>query len=267
MKIYIPSYKRYNAVSGGTLKWIPKGLYKDVVMIVRQEEQDWYIKCLRWAIDHGLYVHPIESVTGIADTRRVIGLIAESMGEFNFCTMDDDVCFATRKSEEVTNLRPSEAVDMIDMLCELDRQTQSYAQVGISLRQGNNNVGFGPKPLLQENTRAIRVCAFQTMPFNRCEHGRVRVMEDIDVSLQLLSRGYKNAVLYHWAQDQKETNAPGGCSTWRTHEVHEEAAVKMSELWPGICTLRDKVNKTGGSFGSRKEITVQWKKAYRENNA
>jgi len=264
MLIFIPSYKRYNAVQGGTLRWIPPYLRHRVRFVVREEEEEWYAKMLHHEMkEHGVQLVIGSGLTGIADTRKLIGEVAAQTGQEIFCTMDDDVQFATRKSSDVVNLRPSEVEDMDAMLAEMGLLTlTSYAQVAISLRQGNNNVGVGPSPILQENGRAIRVCSFKTKEFNECEHGRVQVMEDIDVTLQLLSKGHRNAVLYYWAQDQKATNAPGGCSAWRTHEVHDRAAHKMAELWPGICTTRLKENKTGGEFGTRTEITVQWKKAF-----
>lgn len=262
MRIYIPSYKRFNALQGGTLKWIPKGLLKDVVFVVRAEEHDSYMRALKYEREQGLWLLKLHDVRGISDTRMMIGQAAASNGEECFCTMDDDVCFSVRKYPNGTSLRPQETADFVEMISAMELLCAEYAQVGISLRQGNNNVGAGPSPILQENGRAIRVCAFRTHEFNECSHNRVEVMEDIDVALQLLSRGHKNAILYHWAQDQKATNAPGGCSTWRTHEVHDAAARRMAELWPGICTTRLKENKTGGEFGTRTEITVQWKSAY-----
>jgi hypothetical protein len=265
VKIYIPSYRRYNTIHGGTLKWIPSGLLREVVVVVRDEEYDWYVKSLDYQRrQHGLQLLCLRGVNGISDTREMIGLAAQSQGEECFCTMDDDVMFAVRKSPETTSLRPQGVADFVEMMMTLEVLCTEYAQVAISLRQGNNNVGVGPPPLMQENGRAIRVCAFRTKEFNTCTHNRVSVMEDIDVTLQLLSSGYKNAVLYYWANDQKQTNAPGGCSSWRTHEVHDAAARKMAELWPGICTLRQKENKTGGEFGTRTEITVQWKKVYEQ---
>ncbi len=87
-------------------------------------------------------------------------------------------------------------------------------------------------------------------------------MEDFDVQLQLLKRGLGNACLYYWAQGQSKTNAPGGCSLWRTHEVHEAAARRLAELHPGLVRLRQKANKTdAGGFGTRMEVTIAWKKA------
>lgn len=149
------------------------------------------------------------------------------------------------------------------MLRTIEGLLDEYAHVGVSAREGNNRAGEGDAPLLQENTRTYRVLAYQTDMFLSVEHGRVRVMEDFDVNLQLLRQGHKNACLFYWAQGQKMTNAPGGCSTWRTHEVHEESARRLAELHPGLVSLREKHNKTDADgFGTRTEVTIQWKRAY-----
>ena len=260
MRIYIPTYQRSHLLDGGTLRWTPPSLREHTVLVVREEEFDLYSKHLRGT---GVKFLTLYDVTGIADTRQRIGHFALECGEDSFCMMDDDLIFSVRKEEYYLNLRPQSYEDFEQMISAMREYLAEYAQVGISLRQGNNSGGVGPSPLLQENGRAIRCVAFRTAEFNACEHGRVRVMEDMDVTLQLLTKGHKNAILYWWANDQQRTNAPGGCSVWRTHEVHAEAARRMADLWPGIVTLRQKENKTGGDFGTRTEVTCQWKKAAR----
>jgi hypothetical protein len=145
------------------------------------------------------------------------------------------------------------------MMIWVENLLRDYAHVGIGVRGGNNNVGTGDAPLLTENTRTMRALAYRTDDFLSVEHGRVQVMEDFDVNLQLLRRGLKNCCINYWCQDQKMTNAAGGCSGLRTHALHEAAAVRLAELHPGLVALRQKKNKTGGEFG---EVTIQWKRAF-----
>ena len=118
--------------------------------------------------------------------------------------------------------------------------------------------------LVDHNTRTLRVLAYQTQAHVRCNHLRVSVMEDFDIALQLLEKGGSIAVSYWWAQGQRMTNESGGCSVYRSHEVHEDSARSLATLHPGLVSLRQKSNKTDrDGFGTRTEVTIQWKLAHK----
>jgi hypothetical protein len=176
--------------------------------------------------------------------------------------LDDDVSFFTRKGDDTVKLRKSEAADVAEMLQAVEDALDDYGHVGISARGGNNNAGEGPKPHRQDNTRTIRALAYRTEDFLGVEHGRVVVMEDFDVNLQLLRKGIPNTCLHYWATDQSGTQTAGGCSDYRDHANHEESAHKLAELHAGFVRTRLKQNKTGGEFGTRTEVTISWKKAF-----
>ncbi len=177
--------------------------------------------------------------------------------------LDDDVSLVVRKSADATSLRKGAASDWDECLSAVEHHLSLYAHVGISARGGNNQLGVGgPRDLVIENTRTLRALAYDTEKFLSVEHGRVDVMEDFDVNLQILRRGWKNANLGYWAQDQKMTGAPGGCSTYRSHAVHETAARKLAELHSPFVRLVDKKNRGGGEFGTRKEVVISWKQAF-----
>lgn len=200
---------------------------------------------------------------GIAATRHAIGNMCEESGVDKFAMVDDDVRFVRRISDDHTALKPCEKSDVSRMWGVVDWFLSHYAHVGVSARQGNNNMGVGgASGLFEENTRTLRVLCYRTKEFLSVQHGRVTVMEDFDVNLQLLRAGHKNANIGWWSQDQKMTNAPGGCSTYRTHQKHEESAKKLAELHHPYVALRQKKNKTGGEFGTRTEVTIFWKKAF-----
>jgi hypothetical protein len=149
------------------------------------------------------------------------------------------------------------------MLLWMQSALNEHAHVSVSAREGNNRAGVGEAPLVSLNTRTLRVLAYRTEEFLRAEHGRVPVMEDFDVNLQLLRAGHSNACASFWAQGQRMTNEAGGCSTYRTHELHEGAARRLAELHPGLVRLRQKQNKTDREgFGTRTEVTISWKAAY-----
>jgi hypothetical protein len=108
----------------------------------------------------------------------------------------------------------------------------------------------------------MRVLAFRVREYCECDVNRINGIEDFDTVLQLLRRGHKNAVLGYWAHDQSATNAPGGCSAWRTLAVHEANVRRLQELHPEFVSLVEKRNKTGGAFGTRTEAHIQWKRAW-----
>jgi hypothetical protein len=95
------------------------------------------------------------------------------------------------------------------------------------------------------------------------EWNRVPAAEDFDVNLQLLTRGFKNRVSAKYMVTCSETNAEGGCSTWRTLEVHNNAQRLLAELWPDFVKVREKTVTSGPWKGQIKlATTIQHKKAY-----
>jgi hypothetical protein len=201
-----------------------------------------------------------EEIRGISDTRRFIGEVARRRGEVMFCMMDDDIHFSERRGPDTTRLMKLE--QPISVVTDLiEEKLQDFAHVSVSMRQGNNNIG----PVEQDggslNVRTCRVLAYQTEAFLAMQHGRCQFMEDFDINLQLLRAGYDNFNLGYFAQDQAQTQAPGGCSGTRTHATHEAAAHKLKELHPDFVTLVQKQNRTGGEFGTRTEVRIAWKKA------
>jgi hypothetical protein len=193
--------------------------------------------------------------------RKWIANHAHRHGHPYFLMLDDDFRFFRRREDGSGYLRKADQPgDMEECLNVTERYlSEGYAAVGISSRQGNNRM-----PACEYNTRINGAMAFHTEAYLACQHERLTVMEDFDVILQLLRSGKPNAKFSLFAYDQDKTQAPGGCSTYRTHQNHEESAYRLSELHPGLVKLREKRNRTGGAFGTRTEVTIYWKRAYRE---
>lgn len=213
----------------------------------------------------GFNLVPVSS-KGMGDLRYQMALWADENGHDAFFMFDDDLQWFNRATADRTNLVKADVNSIKQMMAVADgvmAGLDAVACVGISARQGNNTVGVGDSLLMQANTRIIRAFMFRTEPFLKMIHGRVPFMEDFDVLLQLLENGWENRSLYYWAQDQRGTQAEGGCSLTRTHQNHEQSAVMLKELHPDVVSLRQKNNKTGGEFGQRTEVTIQWKKALR----
>ena len=263
MRLYIPSMGRATRsdILSGPLADLP--LNTEATYVVPESEVDAYDRALGDA-GFGCSVPVVGCDTqGIAATRHWIGRHAELVGEDKFVMMDDDIRFLVRRSPETWQLRGTQPHEVDTLLIHVERWLDTHAHVGVSAREGNNRIGVGDDTLVAENTRTLRFLAYRTEDFLSVQHGRVEVMEDFDVNLQLLKRRRPNVNIHYWAQGQKMTNAPGGCSTYRSHEVHERSAHRLAELHPGLVRLRQKENKTDREgFGTRTEVTIQWKKAF-----
>lgn len=265
MKIYIPSSGRSGAenILAGPVADFSGDVRARTTYVVPPAQLADYHSTLEntGLIADGVSVIPSPAL-GIAATRHWIGQTCQENGEGKFAMVDDDVRFVRRASKDATGLIKCTPSDVDDMWLMVEHMLEDYAHVGVSARQGNNNMGVGGYELMEKNTRTLRVLCYRTRDFLKAQHGRVPVMEDFDVNLQLLRMGRPNLNIGWWSQDQKMTNAPGGCSTYRTHQLHEQAAHKLAELHAPYVKLRQKVNKTGGEFGTRTEVTIFWKKAF-----
>ena len=261
--VYVPSRGRADErVRKGPAAQMPEGC--DVTYVVSPEEIGRYAVALTWeGVSAKVVSCPLQP--NIAAVRHWIGLRARSLGQDRFVICDDDVGFLVRRGEDTWQLRGTEPDEVRQMLEWMDSSLAGGVQnVGISAREGNSHSGKGStEELARQNVRLMRVQGFQTEAFLACEHGRTRVMEDFDVSLQILEAGGSNLCSFWWSQGQSRTNEDGGCSEWRTHEVHEQAVRRLAELHPGLVTLTQKQNKTDADgFGTRVECIVQWKSAY-----
>jgi hypothetical protein len=268
LEVFVPSRSRWERSL--TLEAL-QGQWDGVALVVPADQARQY-KPL--AERHGarLTVCPSQ-YKGIAGTRQFIGKIARN----KFLMLDDDLRFYRRKSVEDWQLHMFGKHDMSAMLILVNRLLDHYAHVGIGPRQFNVKYSThipksGVKPEPHKYPwyligRPLRALAYRKGPFLKCEHGRVAIMEDFDVTLQLLRKGYRNAIITQYAQDQPQTQAAGGCSDYRTHKLHEENVRKMAKLHPGLVSIVQKKNKTGGEFGHRVEAMIQWEKAWKQGMA
>jgi hypothetical protein len=83
----------------------------------------------------------------------------------------------------------------------------------------------------------------------------------MDVTLQLLRKGYPDAVWMTTVNDQRKFDAPGGVSDQRTIESSNRDARRLEQLHPGYVTTIEKKYK---SSVPRVEVVCQWKKAFED---
>ena len=254
MKIYIPTRGRPS--NQETLKWFPREMQTDgsVVLVIDEDEKDKY-----WKYPDTPKMIVPEDCVGIGPKRKYI---IENTDDPHIVMLDDDLRFYIRKSPTDWHLRyleSSEYPALFGLLGEWMKQ--GYAHCGVSAREGNNRV----EDLSVENTRYMRVLAYNLEAFPPdIEWGRTQVMEDFDIALQLLRKGKPCKVSFYYAQGQKSSNAAGGCSEWRTIDVHNAGAEKLHELHPTCVKVVEKQTKTAWNGLPRKDVIIGWKKAFKE---
>lgn len=268
MHLYVPSLGRTqrHEIERGPLPRIPESYRDRTFVVVPWGQTQAYVEAfVAMGLGWVQVVPTPEGMKGIGPTRHWIGEHAQGQGADKFVMMDDDIDFLVRKSPEDWRLRAQTTDDTIEMFAHMEALLNDHASVGISSREGNNRAGEGgPRDanMVAVATRVMRMFGCRTKDWLEMEHGRVEVMEDFDLQLQLLRAGRSNCCMFYYANGQKQTNLPGGCSTYRTHEVQDRSARRLKELHPEFVSLRLKENKTDREgLGTRTEVTIQWKKA------
>jgi hypothetical protein len=155
----------------------------------------------------------------------------------------------------------SEIGGMINLLYKWLRD--GFVHVGISSRNGNNRIEADYVDVARMNNayaydrEAVLACG--------ARFDRLKVMEDFDITLTLLEKGYPNRVTYEYAWGQRRSGDEGGCSLYRNDEMQREAALELARLHPGLVKIVEKESKEAwGGFESstRTDVNIQWKKAF-----
>lgn len=257
LQIFIPTLGRIDRQA--TLANIPNKLLPITWLVVDSEEFQEFDRKFDDHINIMTCPHK-----GIAKVRK---FIMERATSRHVMFMSDDLRFYHRgklsESGEYHHLEDNSDKQTCAMVELLYRWLESgFAHVGVSPRQFNRHC---PKTF-KDVDRMHDLYAYDKHVFlaQEIKWDRVAVMEDMDVTLQLLTLGFPNRVSYQYVWNQYGSNAKGGCSTYRTYEVQAAAAEKMERLWPDFVTVVERKVKGWGPMNIRKDIRVQWKKAYKE---
>jgi len=146
--------------------------------------------------------------------------------------LDDDLSFATRIGQSDWRLREIRGEELGAEIQRLeDKLGPEFPHVGFGPRQGNNNL---KKVGWQTPSRMMYSLGYYLpIVVKECELGLIETREDMDLTLQLLRKGYPNAVWHTTVNDQRKFNAPGGASHKRTIESSNADAYKLARLHPG----------------------------------
>lgn len=258
-RVVIPSAGRYER-SLPTLELLPYNILKKTTLVVPYEE----LKKYRRSLGDFLNVVEIRGLKkkGIAEARHYSIRTLASLKEVDCIIMlDDDMYFYRRKDMSSPSLRVANFVEITDMINTMARYSmlKGYFACGLSARQGNNRVNT---PFV-ENTRMMNAYALNVSAINNegVRFNEMTVMEDFYVTLSMLTRGYKNRVIYNYCWDQRGSNDSGGCSSYRTKAVQSRAAHKLAKIFPDFVTVVKK-KSNWKNMKERYDVRVQWKKAF-----
>lgn len=248
MHIFIPSMRRPRLQY--TLNALKSESPFPITLVVPQEEHQDYD-----GVHSSLLLVPA-GLQGIAATRQ---WIMQQAADPYVLMMDDDLTFAVRRLDDATRFREPQAGELRTMLLDVAELLTNYAHVGIATREGGNR---NTMPVLT-CTRAPRVIGYQRKVFfkERVDFRNSTVMDDFEATLHLLTRGYPNAILNTYVQNQKGSGTAGGASTYRTLEVHRAAAEKLQQRYPQFVKTVEKTTKTAWGGATRTDVVIQWKKA------
>jgi hypothetical protein len=257
MRIYIPTFGREKDQK--TFNTLPKQLQEQAVLVVDSREKKLYP-------GFPTLVCP-PSVNTIGKVRQFI-VDKHDVVRYGpkIVMLDDDLGFGTRRADDPGKFVAATQKDIVACFKDLEKLLSTYAHAGVVAREGGNR--FAEAGPLVECTRLLRVLAYDVSVLRKekVRFDRIIIMEDFDVALQLLRKGYKNAALTGWCQGQGSSNAPGGCSTYRTMEKQKEGAEGLFRLHAPFVKLVEKTTKGAWNGQTRTDCTVYWKKAYDSAN-
>jgi hypothetical protein len=239
-----------------TLVSLPPVIRRKVRLVVYQDEAKLYRN--HWP-DQPLWVVP-KHVQGIADKRRYL---IENVRTRYLLMLDDDFRFCYRPTMKKPSLIYLEKEDdrFVRMFTRMRELGDRYIHVGVSHRSGNHTQ---TKPLKKVG-RIAGAYLYDLVRLKKAKVklGRVEVMEDFDVTLQLLRKGYANVILVRYCYNHMGySNAKGGCSSYRTLKVQRRAALKLAELHHPFVKVVKRKAPTWQGMTKRTDVIVYWKKAY-----
>jgi hypothetical protein len=248
MPVIIPT--RGRPVNQITIKSFPVELRKRTTIVCPAEEVP-IISKLDPLVD---VISEPSYIRGIGDKRAWIIRNWHTLGYNKILMVDDDLWFQTRKTPGSTKLTPISGMELIPEINLLEEKCgPEFPNVGFGTRPFNNTQKDG----WRSPGRTSAIIAHYLPITTTMELGRIRQFEDTDLVLQLLRKGYPNAVYDSTVQDTK-IFTDGGCNTWRTAENYNEDLFKLARFHP------DYVGVIPRSSSPRHHTVIKWKLALKD---
>jgi hypothetical protein len=268
LNIYIPSKSRWDIQR--TFQRMPAEIKAKTKIVVPNEEAARYARI--WGEQHILPT----SAVGIAPTRDFILEYGITENQKYLVMLDDDVVLQKRrgpvvkgeKAPSITNCTPAEYPEAFAWIEE--KLLAGYAHCGWGLRfNGFAAPGEESSPARMMHCLAYDLEVIQATGARFCNgvDPTIHSMDDFNMTLQLLTKGYANVISLVYRASPAPSNARGGASTWRTLETQNASAHRMVELFPDFVTLRAKDNWQGMTGAQMFDITAKWAKALQYGRA
>jgi hypothetical protein len=249
MRIYIPTKGRLSKQL--TLSNLPRTLRERTTIVCPENEAIWHKRS--WMTSE-VMVQP-DPKMGISEKRK---WIVDTTDHEKIVMLDDDLRFAVRRDDDNGKFRSAKDEDVIKAFAELEAILDAeIPHAGFAARGGG--IGEAAKQGgWQQAKRQMYVLGYH-VPTVR-EHavfGRLSTHEDMDVTLQLLTKGFPNMINFTFVVDQKFGN-PGGCTEERTVSINNDDSLELARLHPGFvrATQKDYAGST-----PRVEVVCSWVKA------
>lgn len=141
----------------------------------------------------------------------------------------------------------------------IEQMLDDYHHGGLGPRLMNNNL---PGEFML-NKRAIYASAYRVSTVLKyAKLGRIETREDMDLTLQLLKKGFENAIYVWCPVEQYELyGAAGGASDERTMERSNKDAYRLAKFHPGLVRV---VKKDYLVSTPRIEVVCAWEKAAKD---
>ena len=259
LTVIIPTYRRLDAQR--SFKCLPPNWQKRTVFIVDRQDAKGLEE--RFG-DTGaeFVVHP-KGIKTIAAKRAWI--FSQKKWE-KVIMLDDDL-----RMDALHGTKMLKALfgDVDNAFKLMEAKLEEYMHGGFSARRGvQTAVEKGIE--WRYNFRAMYSLAYRTSIVRKhCELGRINHREDLDYTLQLLRKGFKNAVYSRLCVDEAAGyDAPGGVNAAgeRSLEASNADARRLAELHPGLVDVVERTYKGSArvnkEFDRRLEVICHWKKAY-----
>lgn len=244
---------------------LPPDLKKITQIVCPEKEVFW----LGQNCPDAMIIKQPEPLMGIAEKRK---WIVESCGELTkalkdagveepedkIVMLDDDLRFAVRREDDPGLFRKANDEDIIKAFKELEEiLSPEFPHAGFSARGGGISMAAQDGGW-QQGKRMMYILGYHVPTvLENAEFGRIGTHEDMDICLQLLSKGFPNKVNFSFVVDQK-FGSSGGCTEERTIEKNNADAYLLEKLHPQFVKATEKIYK---SSQSRVEVVCQWKQA------